>query len=107
VRDDEFDVKFGTVARTLEYRDSAGEITFTFDFGDDQQSLGTQTVVLEHHRPQDQGSLRYRTAYQRTGEFLGSCGYTVNYGDFAPTPSITSAGITEQLKAAVRGLRKT
>ena len=94
--DDKFDVKFGTIARTLEYHDSAGEMEFTFDLGGDRQSLG-QPVVLEHHRPQDQESPRYRIAYKRTGEFLASCGYIVICGEFALTPSITSADVTERL----------
>jgi hypothetical protein len=97
MRGDKYDVKFGATARTLEYRDSTGEIRFSFDFDGDQQSPKSQHMVLEHHRPQDQGSSRYRIAYQRTGEFLASRGYTVTYRAFAPIPSITSADITEQL----------
>ena len=105
MRNDEVDVRFGAVFRTLVYRDSVGEIIFTFDFGDDQQSLGTKTTVSEHHRPQDQESLRYRTAYRQTGKFLESCGYNVKYSDFAPTPSFTSAGIAEQLKKELATLK--
>jgi hypothetical protein len=44
---DKFAVNFGRSARTLEYEDSLGKITLTFDLG----SKGAKSLCLEHCPP--------------------------------------------------------
>jgi hypothetical protein len=68
-----FSVKFGSVARTLEYDDSHGRLLFTFDAG----SGGAKSICLEHHSSREPRSPQYEIAFQRTKEYLESCGYQV------------------------------
>ena len=70
---DEYSVKFGRAARTLEYDDPHGQIVFTFDGG----SKGENSLVLEHYPPSMQRSPRYDVAFVRTKQFLEARGYDV------------------------------
>ena len=70
---DEYSVKFGRIARTLEYDDAHGQIVFTFDIG----SKGKKSLVLEHYPPAMARSPRYDMAFDRSKQFLESCGYVV------------------------------
>ena len=74
----EFTVKFGEIARTLDYDDPHGHILFTFDIG----SKGNKSLCLEHHAPQTPRSPHYGIAFERTKQYLESCGYEVEiYGE--------------------------
>lgn len=66
---DEFEIKFGKTARTIQYKDLKGEIIFTFDF-----NANREIEVEPSHGPNGQ-ELRYKTAFERTIEFVKSCGY--------------------------------
>ena len=66
-------MKFGSIARTLEYDDPHGHLLFTFDAG----SRGAKSLCLEHHAPQKPRPPQYDIAFQRTKEYLESCGYQV------------------------------
>ncbi len=74
----EFTVRFGKYARTLDYDDPHGHILFTFDIG----SKGNKSLCLEHHAPQTSRSQQYGIAFERTKKYLESCGYEVEvYGE--------------------------
>jgi hypothetical protein len=68
-----FSVRFGAVGRTLDYDDSQGQILFTFDAG----SRGPKSICLEHHAPKKPRPPHYEIAFQRTKQYLESCGYEV------------------------------
>jgi len=90
-----FAVAFGKVARTLEYRDSTGCITFTFDIPKEQRC-----VVLEHHSVRTPRPRNYGEAFARTKQFLESHGYRVEEFGVAHPP----APLTEEEAAAfIRG----
>jgi len=73
----DFTVKFGKYARTLEYDDHQVHILFTFDLG----SKGNKSLCLEYHAPQTPRGPRYDVAFDRTKQYLESCGYEVEiYG---------------------------
>ena len=67
-----FSIKFGRIARTIEYDDGNMQLVFTFDFGD-----AGKRVVLEHFSSDKQRPVQYSIAFQRTKEYLASCGYHV------------------------------
>ena len=91
-----FNVTFGAAARTLQYKDEQGELVFTFDLG----SAGNKSVSLEHYSPQTQRVPRYQVAFERTKQFLESCGYQVEVaGDFAAPPSTTASDITALIQS--------
>ena len=69
----EYSVKFGSVAWTVEYKDSRGDIVFTLDEG----SHGAKSICLEHHALQTTRPPHYDIAFQKTKEYLESCGYQV------------------------------
>ena len=72
----DYTVKFGSFARTLEYHDPQEHVRFTFDIA------APKTVVLEHHPRSMPRSDRYSIAFERTKEYLESCGYQVEvYGN--------------------------
>jgi hypothetical protein len=73
----EFTVRFGKHARTLNYDDPHDHFLFTFDIG----SKGNKSLCLEHHAPQAPRRPRYGIAFERTKKYLESCGYEVEiYG---------------------------
>ncbi len=73
----QFAVKFGKVARTLECDDADGQILFTFDLG----SKGDKSLCLEHHTADWPRGPRYVLAFQHAKKYLESCGYEVEiYG---------------------------
>src|ERR1700735_3577789 len=85
----DFSVKFGKTARTLEYNDPEGHLTFTFDQGSRDKSL-----CLEHFPARKQIAPRYGIAFERAKEFLQSKGYKVEmYGDFATSEWIEAKDI--------------
>ena len=74
----DFAVRFGKIARTLEYDDAHGRIVFTFDLG----SQGNKSLCLEHHAPKTPRAQQYDLAFERTKQFLESHGYQVEtYGE--------------------------
>lgn len=74
----DFTVRFGKCARTIDYVDQYGHILFTFDIG----SKGKKSLCLEHHAPQAPRSPQYGVAFERTKKYLESCGYEVEtYGE--------------------------
>jgi hypothetical protein len=83
----DFTVKFGKFARTIEYDDSDDHILFTFDVGSkfdfkNPSGPGKNSLCLEHYPPSMSRSLRYSIAFERTKQFLESCGYEVEiYGE--------------------------
>ncbi len=88
----EYTLKFGRVARTLEYDDPQGHIVFTFDLGQG----GDKSLCLEHYLPQNQRVPRYRIAFARAKEYLESCGYSVEvYGALASTLPTNASDITK------------
>jgi hypothetical protein len=68
-----FTVKFGAIARTIEYDEPQGRLLFTFDLS----NANPKTVVLEHHSPKTLRGPRYNIAFDRTKQFLESRGYKV------------------------------
>jgi hypothetical protein len=83
----DFTVKFGKYARTLEYEDAEGCIRFTFDAGSkfdfkNPSGAGKDSLCLEHHGSSTPRTARYVLAFERTKQFLESCGYDVEiYGE--------------------------
>ena len=77
-----FTVRFGKAARTLEYRDGAGCIEFTFDLGAEERAL-----VLEHHGVRQSRLSNYDDAFLRSKQFLQSCGYKVAESGVARLPA--------------------
>jgi hypothetical protein len=74
----QFTVKFGKIARTLECDDADGRILFTFDLG----SKGGKSLCLEHHPLDRPRSTRYDLAFQQAKQYLEACGYEVEiYGE--------------------------
>jgi hypothetical protein len=69
-----FTVKFGKIARTLDYTDNAGSLMFTFDIAGKDPGAA---LVLEHWAKATPRDSRYAVAFQRTKEFLESRGYVV------------------------------
>ena len=80
-------MKFGEIARTLEYDDADDHMLFTFDMGSkfdfkNPNGLDKNSLCLEHHAPSTPRSPRYAIAFGRTKQFLESCGYEVEiYGE--------------------------
>jgi hypothetical protein len=92
----DFTVKFGRTARTLEYDDHQGQLVFSVDLG----SGGDKSLCLEHWSPQNQRVPRYRLAFERAKQYLESCGYHVEtYGDFAPPLSMQASDISRLIQA--------
>ena len=83
----DFAVKFGKYGRTVEYDDAEDHIVFTFDLGSkfdfkNPNGPGKNSLCLEHHAPSNPRSARYVVAFERTKQFLESCGYEVEiYGE--------------------------
>jgi hypothetical protein len=74
---EDFKVKLGHVARTLECEDSNGCILFTFDIG----SNGDKSICLEHHSLDSQRGPRYDAAFHAAKRHMESRGFTVEiYG---------------------------
>jgi hypothetical protein len=95
---DDFTVKFGNLARTVEYDDTDGHIVFTFDLG----SAGAKSVCLEHFSPRRQRVPRYHVAFNRVKDFLESSGYQIEiYGDFASLPSMEASDITNRIQTEI------
>jgi len=75
---EDFTVKFGRIARTLEYEDSHERIIFTFD----GSPKSPKWLTLEHHASKTPRGPRYGIAFERTKRYLESCGYQVEiYGE--------------------------
>jgi calcineurin-like phosphoesterase family protein len=72
---DEYSVKFGRTARTLEYDDTHGQVIFTFDVGSEHG----KSLVLEHYPSSMARSPRYDVAFDRTKQFLEARGYDVQF----------------------------
>jgi hypothetical protein len=74
----DFKVKLGKVARTLECEDSEGCILFTFDVGE----VGDKSICLEHHSLDRPRGPRYDAAFREAKRHLEARGYTVEiFGD--------------------------
>jgi hypothetical protein len=67
-------------ARVLEYEDSLGQLLFTFDLGSkfDPSKTHNNSLVLEHHSAHPPQTYRYKTAFERTKQYLESLGYEVD-----------------------------
>ena len=73
---DDFRVRFGKVARTVEYDDAEAHILFTFDIN------GSHHITLEHHAPSMPRMSRYSIAFERVKQFLEKPGTRVDvYGE--------------------------
>ena len=83
----EFTVKFGKIARTIDYEDSDGRIVFTFDAGskfdfENPNGPGKNSICLEHYPPSMPHPPKYNIAFERTKQFLESRGFDVEiYGE--------------------------
>ena len=81
--DTDFSVRFGKIARTLEYDDSEGRIVFAFD----GSPKGPKHVVLEHgatagdFKTEIPRGARFDLAFERARQYLLSCGYEVEIFD--------------------------
>ena len=74
----DYTVEFGHVARTVEYRDPQQALRFTFDVS----PAAPKTIVLEHFSSATDRGDGYRIAFDRTKQYLESCGYQVEiYGE--------------------------
>ena len=74
----EFNVDFGKHARTIDYKDEACELIFTFD----SSEKGDGWICLEHHSRSQQRPAGYDVAFNRTKEFLEACHFKVEvYGE--------------------------
>lgn len=74
----DYTVKFGSRVRTLLYEDSYGELKFTFDV-DTSGGKGKNIVYLDP-KPKtiiQSEQARIDLAYERTKEYLRSCGYQI------------------------------
>jgi hypothetical protein len=69
-----YTVKFGVVARTIDYTDDAARFTFTFDIG--PRKGPPWTLILEHHA-QTERTAAYLLAFTRTKQYVESRGYNV------------------------------
>lgn len=78
-RADNFTVKFGRYARTLDYQDGQGHITFTFDVS----PKGNKCFYLETGGAKQRALIgtRFDAAVERAKKFLESCGYEVEIYD--------------------------
>jgi hypothetical protein len=76
----DYKVSVGRIARTLIYEDSQGTILFTFDVDADPKS---KSVILERKGKSliEAEQLRINMAFERTKEYLLSCGYQVEIFD--------------------------
>jgi hypothetical protein len=74
--DENFTIRFGKVARTIDYADDVGALLFTFDVKGKDQS-GKSTFVLEHWAKAARRDARYDQAFHRIREFLESRGIRV------------------------------
>lgn len=88
----EYNVKFGRIARTIEYEDADGVFRFVFDHKVDGGARGGPRTLILDVRPaaQDCGLFkryepteaseqqRVSVAIKRVIEYLESCGYLVN-----------------------------
>jgi hypothetical protein len=70
------DVRFGQLARTLEYQDADGLILFTFDLS----PADPKRITLEHNVSLPRG-IRYDKAFEATRKYLEARGYVVNIFD--------------------------
>ena len=68
----DFTVKFGKAARTIEYIDALGQTELTFDIGSD-----LKTLILEHYPPSIERPQNYGNAFERAKQLLKECGYRV------------------------------
>lgn len=88
-----YKVTFGNIARTLIYEDSECRFVFGFEHG-----LGGVTY-LEHHVPQQQYVPQYRSAFERTKEFLLSRGRQVTvHGVYWTPPNLLPSDISERIR---------
>jgi hypothetical protein len=86
-------ITFGKLARTLAYEEPECQFVFGFEQGSDG------VTRLEHHIPQQQYVPRYRTAFERTKEFLQSRGQPVEiHGDYWVPKNLTPSDITERIR---------
>lgn len=80
----EYKVSVGAIARTLIYEDSKGILVFTFDT---DTSKPETTIILERPRTKltEFEQSRMDLAFERTRQYLFSCGYQVEIwqGDHA------------------------
>jgi hypothetical protein len=100
-----FSVCFGKIGRTLEYREGAAALIFTFDRGERWGEL-----VLEHHGVRKSRPPNYDVAFLRCVEFLRSKGYGVIESGVARLPepitadqaaAITKAAITDPVPSSI------
>jgi hypothetical protein len=90
-----FTVEFGKIGRTLEYRDAAGCIVFTFE------AAGPKSLILEHHGARHTRPSNYDQAFARSKEFLASRGYGVEeFGVASQPPALTE----EEAAAVIHGM---
>jgi hypothetical protein len=74
----EYTVKFGRIARTIEYKDLESQIMFTLD----GSPRGPKWITLEHHAPRTPRAPQYSLAFDRVKQYLESCGFQVEvYGE--------------------------
>jgi hypothetical protein len=71
--EDDFSVRFGRTARTLEYEDLRGKLVFTFDVDPNDG----KSIVLEHYPASMPLGPEYGVAFDRTKKFLKAHGYDV------------------------------
>jgi hypothetical protein len=77
-----YTVKFGAVARTIDYKDELATFTFTFDIKPSQSgpNVPPWTLILEH-RKHSERTAAYSVAFERTKQYVESRGYYVEvYG---------------------------
>jgi hypothetical protein len=99
-KQNEFTVKFGKIARTLDYNDPEGHLVFTFDRGPG----GDKSICLEHHAPRKQSVPRYSIAFERAKEFLESCDYQVEiHGSVAGLIRVEASEITALINSELAG----
>jgi hypothetical protein len=92
----DFTVKFGRAARTLEYEDHHLQLIFTFDLG----SGGGKSLCLEHWSPHNQRVPQYGLAFNRVKQYLESCGYQVEVsGGFASPLSMQASDVSRVIQA--------
>lgn len=103
---DNFTVKFGRIARTLNYEDAQGHITFTFDGHPKRKKC----LYLETGGTKQRALLgtRFDVAVERSKKFLESCGFKVEIYDPAKgTPIDWNAFFLEQERAGFDVERKS
>jgi hypothetical protein len=101
---DNFTVKFGRTARTLNYEDAQGHITFTFDLAADG------SLVLETGGDKQRVIIgpRFDVAVNRAKKYIESCGYVVEIYDPAKGTSFDwNAFFLEQERAGFNVERKS